>query len=570
MFNKKAAGLLFFFLLVFWPRITVAHGQKYFEFAPDYFASQGLIFSSFSEANELFLPQNDFLGGLDLWLDNAGETTGLTLTLLDIDGQSLFSQTTNPGYLEPVAGGEKIHFDFPQIPVQADQLYRLKISSSSSDLQIYYADRIKVLAHNAAIVSQYLNGAAEVSGEEKEFSFKFALYESSEKKPPAIYNLETDFLSSAQTRLKFNASEAVDFKLQWGLRGQSLRQAANYTGELTLCLKEIDFCQISLTTQAGQTYSYQLTVKDSWGNEAAAEGEFQTPAVVTPSVFIPTPSFFPSILPSTAPDLTPPVISGLKITEITPRSVEVAWQTDKPANSNLLISFTTEKLTLAAVTDSTLELEHLLFSGFALEPATPYTLTVTSRDFWNNTASLSLPFVTAVLPSPLSSLPIVPSSPLITPISSADSETTGALSEINPLSLVEVQSEFKAESGSGSAVISWETIAETASPAGYRVDVFDENFQWKQTFNLSPETKKITIENLPPGKYQVIVYAQKDGKFKKIAPPVFFVIKPSFSDRLFALWPWLAGPLIVLLLWVYRRAQKWEGQKKANLPQATS
>lgn len=549
-------GLMLFFVGILG---AGAHGAPFFEFAPDYFASYGLNVASSEDLVEIFIPQNDFLGGVDLWFDNAGEAGGVvTIELRDDQGNLLLTKGVTVPLIDPIAGGQRFHLDFPQMAVGAVKKYFLKIASSLPELQIYYSDRIRFLQHNAPYLSEYLNGAAKVGSEEKEFSFKFALYEGAENAPPVISNLDFSSLAGGKMRLDFNANEAVDQTVFWGIPGQGYGQNIPFSGQYQFCGAGLVFCSSTLQGISGQTYNYQLTVKDIWGNERNLTGIFTIPAnstfAITPvSSFSSFPSPSPAPRSSEEADREPPIISNLRLTEVTGRSVEIAWQTSEAADSSLLVSFTTELLTVAAANDTTLELEHVLKSGNILSPATPYLAVVTSRDASNNTASASLSFKTlpasTILPTPALSVSASPAGwPFGIPLTlggTPDAWNGGGL-HIVPIS-----------DDRGAVVISWTPLEEGRQVEGYRIDIFNDQHELARSLTISVETREVKITGLPDGEYVAIVYANENGVMRKVAKPTAFVIgQRALSDKLFALWPFLTAPLIILLLLVLKFLRK--------------
>lgn len=533
-----------------------AHGNSFFEFVPDYFASYGLNVVSSEALAEIFIPQNDFLGGVDLWFDNAGETGGITFELKDDQNNLLLTKEVTIPSIDPVAGGQRFHLDFPQMAVGAVKKYFLKIASHLPELQIYYADRIRFLQHNASYLSEYTNGVAQVGSEEKEFSFKFALYEGVENVPPVISNLDFGSLGEGKMRLDFNANEAVDHTVFLGIPGQGYSQSVPFSGNYQFCGTGIVFCSSILQGISGQTYNYQLSAKDTWGNTRNVTGTFTVPANPVPSVAstpVPVPSSSATPPAVVGPDSIPPVMSNLRITKITDRAVEVAWQTNEAADSNLLISFTTELLTITAANDSTLELEHVLKSGEILSPATPYLAIITSRDASNNVASASLNFktlfamATSPIPAPSASIPPAgwPSSTPLFVEGTSDASEGGGLS-ITPSS-----------DDRGVVVISWMPAEGGDRAGGYRIDIFNDKHELAKSITVPAEIREVMITDLPDGKYEAIVYANDQGVMRKVAKPTTFVIgRRVWSDRLFALWPYLSAPLIILLLFILKFLHK--------------
>ncbi len=551
---KQLWSIGIIFTLVFHGQV-LAHGTAFFEFNPD--AYQSLKPALTGDVYEVFLPQNDFLRGFDLWLENRGSAGPLTLELFD-GLNELVAQKTFTIPTITVEGGQRFHFDFDAlVSVVGNKSYALKISSSLPQLFLYYAHRIRLLEYNAPFADQYINGVARVGSEEKEFSFKFALYESQENLPPVISNISFIASTPDKMRLDFNANEPVDYAVSWGLPGMIDAHNLPFTGQYQFCGASISFCSAVLQGVPGQTYNYKLTAKDSWGNEKSVTGTFAIPGVAAP-VPTATPTISSISLTSSATpvlsDFSPPVISNLRVVKTTDHSVEIAWQTNEAADSSLLISFTTERLSIAATYDGTLELEHVLNSGATLNQETPYLATVVSRDPANNAASASISFKTAklslaVMPSPsVSSVVPTPSNWTLTSPSATSGKETSHSNNVQITALTEEK---------GTVVISWIPPVDGAGIEGYRIDIFNDKYELVRSVTVPAGTKEQKIAGLPEGDYQAIVYANDKGVFRKVAgSTAFSVDHRSFVDKLFASWLYLAGPLVVLLLLVLRFLHK--------------
>src|SRR3989344_3051609 len=270
------------FVFIF-PLFASAHGNNYFEFNPDPFRTKSLNVSSGGVMYEVFLPSNEVLGGFDIWLDNSG-SSGLASFELWRSGNLITTKSINVPHIDPIAGGQKVHVDWGSlIPIVSNSKYKIKISSTMPDLQIYYASRVKFLGHNEPHISDYLNGAAEIEGEEKEFSFKFALYETSESLVPVISNIGWAIISEGEMKVSFNANEPVDYKIEYGPSGQGYTQSSNFSGNYSFCNESVSVCNIMVSVVPNAEYQYRLTIKDFWGNQGQAAGIFTSGQTQSPS-----------------------------------------------------------------------------------------------------------------------------------------------------------------------------------------------------------------------------------------------------------------------------------------------
>ena len=165
------------FILV--PLVVSAHGTNYLEFNPD----QASFLKGIEGAtpSQIFFAQNDFLVGFDLWIANPGSAGTAVFDLLDEQGNTLITKTVPISNITQTNNGTKFHIDFSsQKAVLANKKYSIRVTNSMPDLQLYYSDRVKVISHNALPVSEYITGVAKLGSEEQPFSFKYALYETTE------------------------------------------------------------------------------------------------------------------------------------------------------------------------------------------------------------------------------------------------------------------------------------------------------------------------------------------------------------------------------------------------------
>ncbi|MDO8496859.1 MAG: hypothetical protein Q7S43_05425 [bacterium] len=529
------------------PILANAHGNNYFEFNPDPFRTKSFNVSSGGAIYEVFLPSNEFFGGFDIWLDNSG-SSGLAYVELWRSDNMITSKSLTIPHIDQIAGGQKVHVDWGSlIPVVSNSKYKIKISSTMPDLRIYYASRVKFLGHNEPHISDYLNGAAEIDGEEKEFSFKFALYETSETSVPVISNVGWAIISEGEMRVNFNANEPVDYKIEYGPSGQGYSQSSNFSGNYSFCNQSVSVCNIMVSVAPDTTYQYTLTVKDFWGNQGQAIGTFTSGQTQSPS---PTPT----------PAEVSLVISNFRVVSKTDESLEVAWTTNKIANSNLLISFSSDLITITAVSDPTFELEHVLETDSVLSPGTTYTARITSADLDNNESSSSLSFKTlsasTSTPTPTPALtPSTSSGPSPTPLPGASPAGTtnpqiSSQTIPSPLAADIITSSSSSGGDTNIGTVQWNAPVTGEPSNGYRVDVFDKDGKLVTTILVPDKSHGIEVPDLADGEYTVIVYANNEGVFKKIDKPVELKAgEASFIDRLISFWPYLL--IVVALIGVF-------------------
>lgn len=169
--------------------LAQAHGDVYFEFAPDAWASMRHVVSAGETPYQLFEPSSALLlTAYDLWVDNTGDAGLVTLTLADDEGTTLRTNTITLPSLPAVPGGNKLHINLSSdLLLTAGRQYSIKIDSSLLGFGLYYADRIAFLGHNEATRGTYSYGAARLGQAVQPFSFKFGL-----RKTPASGAATTD------------------------------------------------------------------------------------------------------------------------------------------------------------------------------------------------------------------------------------------------------------------------------------------------------------------------------------------------------------------------------------------
>src|SRR3989344_1625540 len=532
-------------LLVAVPVLVHAHGDKYLEFNPD--SSSSLKVSDVAAPSQIFLAQNDFLGGFDFFIANPDSSGTATFSFINEQGIVIATRTVTIPTIALTSDGTRFHIDFnSQLPVLADSKYSIKVTSSMSDLRLYYSDRVQIVSHNAPAVSPYTMGVGMLGSEEQIFSFKYALYEGIEASAPIISNLAWSVITPTEMRIGFNTNEAVDFKLEYGVGSYS--QVIDFSGGYKFCVEGVLTCNIEISVSPDTTYQYRLTAKDSWGNQSQIVGTFTSGQTQTPT-------------PTPPPTDNPPVISNLRIVDVANDSVSVAWTTNEISNSRLLMVYG-GFISVTAVSDPTFELEHYLEIGGGLSGSTPYLAEVTSIDLGNNQAEASISFTTLggqPSPSPTPS-PTVSGSPTPSPTSSpAPSASSGPLPSASatsspPASPEPSISPSPSSSGDGSDMqITWSPPSGGEPSDGYRVDVFDKDGNLVKTVYAPAGSHEAEVTDLAEGEYTTIIYQNDEGVFKKVArPKTFKAGDDTFMRRLLALWPYLLlafGSLVGFLIW---------------------
>ncbi len=507
------------------------HAAVFYEFDPDY--SQSLLVASSETVSEVFLPLNDYLGSLDFWVSNANTSGVVTFTLYNTAGTAVAERTVNVPAIADTEDGTRLHVALPaQLAVTGNTPYRVRIATAIPTFRLYYADAVRLLAHNGSPLPTYTGGLARIGDNDMAFSFKFALYEDHESTPPQLTGVTVTQQSSTRTDITFNANEPVDRRLQYG------GIAINYTGEYPSCAPDIQVCSLTLAVSPATTYQYTLTVQDVWGNQSTATGNFTTlgtgqAPTPTPAASIPA-SPTPTVSPSPTPDTTAPAMINARLIASTAHTASFAWTTNEAANSTVVVQLLPYLITAGANSDSTLELEHFI-QVVNLSPDAYFRATITSSDAVGNSSQATVDFLTpgeTTAPTPTPSKtpgatppPAISPTPTLTPVGTPG--VTGPPD--NPQ-------------------ITWSPPAGGDPAAGYRVDIFDSTNKFIKTIIVPPGQHQVAAGTLPAGNNRVIVYANNNGVFEKVAAPKYLNTgSRSFLERAVSALPYVLGGIVVII-----------------------
>lgn len=507
-----------------------AHAAIFYEFNPDY--SQSLLVASSETVSEVFLPLNDYLGSLDFWVSNANTAGNATFTLYNSVGTAIAERIVSVPAIADTADGTRFHVALPaQLAVTGNTPYRVRIATANPKFRLYYADATQLLAHNGSPLPAYTGGLARIGNNDMGFSFKFALYENQESAPPQLTGVTVTQQSSAQTNITFNANEPVDRRLQYG------GITVDYNGEYSSCAPGIQVCSLTLAVSPATTYQYTLTVKDVWGNQSTATGNFTTlNAGQTPT---PTPTASASTSPtptatsSPTPDTTAPAIINARLVTSTPHTASFAWTTNEAANGIVVVQTLPYLIGAGTNNDNTLELEHFINVG-NLSPDTYFRATITSSDAVGNSAQATVDFLT-----PSETMPTPSASPGTTPPPTASPTPTpsgGTIEVTGP---------------PDNPQITWSPPAGGDPETGYRIDIFDSENKLIKTVIVPPGQNQVALGTLPEGNNRVVVYANNNEVFEKVAAPTSLnVSSRSFLERAVGALPYMLGGIVVIIFTV--------------------
>jgi len=508
--------------------IASAAGVKFFEFAPD--ISRGLGIVGVEIPSQPFHPYNDVVSGFDVWVENLGAAGEASFGLRDENDVLLASQTVTVPTIARRWGGTMVHVDFPvPIVVQSDARYKIRMVSSMPQLKVYYADQIQLLQHNAVYLpAENILEAARLGTVEQPYYFKIALYEDNDQADPVITNVTTTIIDARTARVSFNVNEPADWRLSV-TSAQGTDIVREYADSYMFCNEGIALCLTDVPIAAGTFYHFVLTVRDSWNNDAVAEGDFITEAEPAPALPPPLPPQSP--LPS-----VPPQLSNARIVALSQTSATFVWTTDKAATSDLLISRDAAGINIVTVVhDGTFELEHTLATGAALSAGTTYFAVVASADPGGLVSRQQISFST-LLSAPSQPPPQTPPPPQPPLPPAPQPPATQPLLSQPPAAQPPAQSGSVSVSvgGNGNVMLSWSSLPEGEPADGYRIDIFSSEYELARRLLTAGGQRAITIEGLAPGEYYAVVYASENGVYRKVGEVMIIrvpALNPSFFNR---------------------------------------
>jgi len=554
----------------------------YFEFAPDF--STPLSVTAGTTVSQIFAPLNDRLAVIDLWLSTSGVPAGLEISVQNASGTTVASRTVALSGIADSAGGTRTSIVLPsQISVSGGDAYRLNITATGATVRLYRSASIAAVPGSGGDSgAAYQYGTAVVGDVEQGYSFKFALTEAAETTVPVVSSAQVTHPSIGQAVLNFNASEPVDVRVVYGTRSTA------WTGQYTPCLPGITTCSVRMPVTPGTTYSYAASVKDSWGTTAVYNGSFTaigsgpaetagtptaTPTPTTPTTATPTPSSSPTNTPPPNDGIAPIIINP-RILGVSPTSVTVAWTTDEAADSSVIMVGEGKY-----VFDPTLELEHFMTIG-GLTPDFYYRMRLSSSDYWGNYSDVLIIFTTPLTsdptettigsPTPTPSYTVViptgslppPASSSPTPVlspSGAPTPTASSVSTGTPSPTAVAYPSTSSEPG----IISWPAAG--SGVGGYRIDIFDEFGNLITTITVGADVTSIPLPGGLPAGARIIVYANRDGAFEKVADPFTVTDRPyapPTSSLLTSVLVFVGGgTLLAALIYVWVRERRKQRTK---------
>lgn len=512
---------------------------KYFEYSPS--TSSAINVSSFGAVYQAFKPYNDFIDGVDVWADNTGSQGYATFKIVDQNNAAIASKQISVTNLPVTWGGNRIHVAFSPLKVYSTSTYMLKVSTTMPKLRMYYQDDISILEHNAPVQTSQMLESAYLDNSQQSFNFKIAIYESGDTLPPEVSNISFKRVSNTQMRIDLNANEPIDVRMDYSTTYNSKQindiESLPFTGDYNICAENSSICSLFFNVVPDSTYNYNLYVRDYWGNQTEISGSFQNSDNPAFSVNTGT-----STATQPANTSSSTMISNIRLAYISAFSAKLAWTTDIPAASRVLISTDQAGTQVAArLGDNTFELEHLIDTGSVLTPNTHYFATIISDNFSSDIAGEMVEFTTL----PQNQNNNQNNNQTNSPPQQLNQETP--ISNEQARQIVQNNGNFQNSSDSlpvlsvssntdsnAQLTIGWDNPLSGEPQNGYRIDIFDHNNNLVRQINVNSGTHEVSINGLDYGNYRAVVYANNNDTYEKIAKSTGFEIakKPSFWEKI--------------------------------------
>jgi hypothetical protein len=555
---KKFVAIILFFLSV---STALAQGTPYADFT-SLLNSESIKVADVNVPSQRFKPLNDFVSGIDIFIDNDGALGTATINLKRVsNGQLLTSKTVSIPNIPPEWGGTQFHVSFNNsINVLSTEAYTIEIISSMPDLRLYYSDLIAVRQHNSIYSVGDIVLPAYLGSEEQDFAFHFVLYEKEEKEPPIISDPEISVKTLTNAQLSFHANEPVDHKIYLTPDGESETESIPFSNIYRQCNVGLNPCTANLKISPNASYEYRLVAKDEWGNENTTTGNFT--ALTDSSENI-------EEEPSTQL-----AISNARAVLISKNSATIAWTTNIAADSKILIQTQStggNLNTVAEIKNLSYILEHSLNTDFILSADTQYFANITSSDNLNNSANTTIVFSTPKddeTPTPGEE-----------PVDDGESseEITGGEDGTTPpdeetLANSEISIDIDTSGGTGKdalITLGWDVPDGISPSGGYRIDIFDKDNNLK--LSLTTDENKVNLNGLDPGEYNAVVYGNYGGLYTQIGDIIHFEVPGltsviTLKERIYYLITIiiLLSLLIPTFVWLRRRNRKRKKKEKVE------
>lgn len=247
---------------------------KFFEFAP---RSTDSINLNLNTVEQDFIPFNDYLSLISLWVENS-YLTEINFKLLDFNKDIIFDQNLT---VQPIAktwwGTEY------QIPlssnfgIESGKKYTIILKGLNENrLNIFVKKTIELLQGSeeyfyfpeTLIPARFNNSSTD-------YILKLSLYEGTENLPPQISNFQIKILEPRKVEVSFNSNEPIKYSFNYSIFNQATSTyEVNY---FESCPAQIKKCLFNIETLPKSKYNFIFQAYDFWHNTTTLTGEFITP-----------------------------------------------------------------------------------------------------------------------------------------------------------------------------------------------------------------------------------------------------------------------------------------------------
>ncbi|MDP2629594.1 MAG: hypothetical protein Q8P45_02745 [Candidatus Harrisonbacteria bacterium] len=244
------------------------------------------------------------------------------------------------------------------------------------------------------------------------------------------------------------------------------------------------------------------------------------------------------------------LIQNARVISVGPHSVTLAWSTNVAADSSAAIRRQLSPLYVVATGyDPALELEHTL-TVYGLLSDVLYFADVFSTPAGSGEGPLTtytIAFKTAAggedPPQEQTDEPQEEDEQLQEESSEEDDESQGDTEQASTAPLLPPPGISGGVGGSGDVTVSWLPSSSGEPSDGYRIDIFDINRNLERQIYVAAGIHGKIIPQLSPGTHHVLVYANNNQVFEKIATPFEFLVRKGINP---GVWVGLGILLIIV------------------------
>jgi len=302
---------------------------KFFEFAP---RSTDSVHLNLNTIEQDFIPFNDYLSLISLWVENS-DLTEINFKLLDFNQDIIFDKDLTVQPIEKTWWGTEY-----QIPLSANfriesgKKYTIVLKGLTENrLNIFVKKTIELLQGSEeyfyfpeTLIPARFNNSS------RDYILKLSLYEGSENLPPQISNFQIKIIEPRKVEVSFNSNEPIKYSFNYSIFNQpTSTYEINY---FESCPAQIKKCLFNIETLPKSKYNFIFQAYDFWHNTTTLTGEF-----ITPSEDIPTDNQS-TISPTQAPTPSPNQLQESSQSLLSPESQKESRDlySDKSSVSNQL------------------------------------------------------------------------------------------------------------------------------------------------------------------------------------------------------------------------------------------